>query len=225
MPRGLLRMKYCRFWSTRMRAPSTRMMSRSGFTRTPWRLITSPLTSTRPWSMRISEWRREATPARARTFWRRSPELFLSVLQSSPSKTQSAPRDSATERAEALPPRGCWWRAGLALEMTISSARVRALSRADAPCASGVPSRRAGLFTFAPSELVVLEAAAILPRLSTLRRLHRRPAEVARGPAGVQASRCPAARGTAQWSRSGAPRPSLPRRAARARGRAARACA
>src|SRR5690625_1969715 len=55
-----------------MTTPSTRTSSVSGFTRAPRTSTTVPFTSTRPCVMSVSHARRDATPAAASTFWRRS---------------------------------------------------------------------------------------------------------------------------------------------------------
>src|SRR5690606_29828369 len=56
-----------------------------GSTRRPGSVIVSPLTVTRPWAMSTSEARRDATPAAAMTFCRRSPSVDAPVTAGSPS--------------------------------------------------------------------------------------------------------------------------------------------
>jgi len=59
--------------SVRTRTPSTWTRSRWGWTRVPAVRITAPFTCTRPSAISSSQCRLDATPARARNFWSRSP--------------------------------------------------------------------------------------------------------------------------------------------------------
>src|SRR5262245_51210562 len=72
-PRGLLKARYTMSSRTTTRTSSTWMTTVSGSTRRPNSVTTAPSTLTRPWAMRSSAARREATPARDRTFCSRTP--------------------------------------------------------------------------------------------------------------------------------------------------------
>ncbi len=61
--------------------PSTQMTSRSGSALVPCSVTTAPLSVTRPAAMISSALRREAMPAAARIFWRRSGMAELSGIR------------------------------------------------------------------------------------------------------------------------------------------------
>ena len=63
-----------------IREPSTRTTSESGSTRIPCSVTSRPFTSTRPSLISCSAARRDATPAAASTFCRRTPSQPLSLL-------------------------------------------------------------------------------------------------------------------------------------------------
>ena len=71
--RGLLKTKYFISSFSCRRMPSTCTVSRSGSMRTPGSTTREPLTSTRPPAIISSQTRRDATPALAMTFCRRTP--------------------------------------------------------------------------------------------------------------------------------------------------------
>ena len=102
-PRGLFSTRYrCRRGGG-MRAPSTRMTSRSGSTLLPCSRTISELTSTRPSLMSTSHARREAIPAAAKTFWRRTPSAG-SVTGAAAGPAQR-PAQQAWDRCGLSPPR------------------------------------------------------------------------------------------------------------------------
>ena len=59
-------------WAAWMGLPSTVMVSAEGSALVPSAVTILPLMVTRPARMSSSDLRREATPAEARSFWRRS---------------------------------------------------------------------------------------------------------------------------------------------------------